>query len=154
MLAVFEVNAREAPPCRIWTAVRPDRASDTIPPPRPRFLDVFNIEQPSGADGEVMNMTSDPHSRQRASTFRPLSHITAQMTGVQSEETSVDRQALLWSAYTAADKCAQQTGSQDDIELVREAWLEFMIAYLPNPNDRSSLPMPVLLRSAKQQARQ
>ena len=100
-------------------------------------------------------MTSDPHNRQTPSTFRPLSNITAHTMSVRSEEISgADQQSLRWSAYTAAITRERQTGSQDDIELACEAWLDFMVAYLPNPDDRSSIPMPILLRSAKQQARQ
>jgi hypothetical protein len=101
-----------------------------------------------------MNMTSDPHCCETISTFQPLSNIMARTTSVRSRETSgVDQQSLRWSAYAAAAECAQQTGSRDDQKRASEAWLDFLLAYLPRVDQRSQIPMPAYLRLAKQQAR-
>jgi hypothetical protein len=56
------------------------------------------------------------------------------------------QQALLWEAYCAALKRAQQTKTDRDEKLARAAWQDFLRAYLPDDQERADVPTtPALL---------
>jgi hypothetical protein len=55
---------------------------------------------------------------------------------------SLEEQSDLWSSYCVALQLAQRTRHADDIAKARRAWFAFLPAYLPNPDERGTIPAP------------
>jgi hypothetical protein len=126
VFAVFDVDAREAPPSGIWTHVCPHRTGDPLPQDRLGSLDEQLNDNPSW---KVINMKLDQQAG--PSTFQPLSVITKRVLA----SCKVTATATEDAKNGATVECARETCNSEDEGLADAAWLDFLAANFPNADD-------------------
>jgi hypothetical protein len=105
------------------------------------------IHQPPGhPGGEVMNMAPDPRTCATASTLQPLSSAAAALLVQRQDPFAVCEETLRWENYVAVSERARETLDRDDDQLALAAWNDFLLAYIPDEDKRSTIPTPSFLR--------
>jgi hypothetical protein len=95
-----------------------------------------------------MNMVSDQRSR---GAYRlELINMTALSTEAMISDTrpsyGASQETYRWKVFVTALQRAQETLNPDDVRLAYAAWLDFLLAYLPDENQRSQIPVPAFFR--------
>ena len=95
-----------------------------------------------------MNMVSDQRSR---GAYRlELSNMTVLSTEAMFSDTQpsygASQETHRWNVFVTALQRVQETLNPDDVRLAYTAWLDFLLAYLPDENQRSQIPVPAFFR--------
>jgi hypothetical protein len=95
-----------------------------------------------------MNMVSDQRSR---GAYRlELSNMTVLSTEAMFSDTQpsygTSQETHRWKVFVTALQRAQETLNPDDVRLAYAAWLDFLLAYLPDENQRFQIPVPAFFR--------
>lgn len=95
-----------------------------------------------------MNMVSDQHIRgaHRPEFGNKTARSTEKMSSDANATCDAAQQSHCWNVYTSALLRAQKTQNKDDAALAHGAWLDFLLAYLPDEQQPSAIPVPALLR--------
>jgi hypothetical protein len=95
-----------------------------------------------------MNIVSDLRLR---GAHRPeLSNMTALSTEAMFSDTQrscgASQETHRWKVFVTALERAQETLNPNDVRLAYAVWLDFLLAYLPDENRRSQIPVPAFFR--------
>ena len=95
-----------------------------------------------------MNIVSD--QRLRDAHRLELGNMTALSTEAMFSDTQpshgASQETHRWKVFVTALERAQETLNPDDVRLAFAAWPDFLLAHLPDENQRFQIPVPAFFR--------